>query len=403
MGPMMSFHAGSKQVIQGIPQEIVQKLQDRGASPGHVRDTTGFCSTVTPFDPETLKQVLFEMCAEEQIELFLHTVVTDVVLDAKRVKGIVGSFKTSKLLIMAERVIDCTGDGDIAALAGAPFVIGRETDNLTQPMTLMFRMGGCNLERVLDYMRAHPEDFRIAPDVDLNALTVEQIHSVNGFYSLVRKAKDAGDLNFPCDRVLFFPGTHRDEVTVNMTRVLRLASTEDEEMTRAEISGRGQVFQVAAFLQNYIPGFEKSWVIDTGMYIGVRESRHILGKHVLSLDDLLSARKFRSAIACGGYPVDIHNPEGEGVVERHLPTGEYYTIPYESLLPQNLDHLLVAGRCISATHEAAGAIRLSPIAMAIGQAAGVAAALSLKRGVSPHELEADVVRQQLRGQGAFIS
>lgn len=403
VGPMMSFHAGSQQVVQGIPHEVVERLKTIGASPGHVHDTTGFCSTVTPFDPEGLKKLFFEMCVEEQVELFLHTLVTDVIIQDGAVQGVVGFSPTgAKLMFLADSIVDSTGDGNIAALAGAEFIIGRSTDGLTQPATLMIRMGGVCLERVLDYMRAHPEEFRISPEVNLDSLKPEDIHSVNGFYSLVRKAQHAGDLSFPCSRVLFFPGVRKGEVTVNMTRVHNVNSLVVEDLSKAEIITRKQVDEVVYFLKKYIPGFEEAFVIDTGAFIGIRESRHIVGDYILTMEDILHAKRFETAIACGGYPIDIHRPDEAGIEEYHPPPGEYYTIPFECLLPRGIAKLLVAGRCISATHEAAGAIRVSPIAMATGQAAGVAAALSVLYSVEPRKLDIALVQQKLREQKSFI-
>jgi hypothetical protein len=160
--------------------------------------------------------------------------------------------------------------------------------------------------------------------------------------------------------------------------------------------------QIAAFLRRYVPGFEKSYVAQSGVNIGVRETRRILGEYQLTADDILQARKFEDVIARCAYPIDIHNPEGKGTVLKFLPPGEAYDIPLRCLLPREVDNLLVAGRCISGTHEAHSSYRIMAVSMATGQAAGVCAALSSRGRKSPKDVDAKDVQRELLRQGANL-
>jgi hypothetical protein len=160
--------------------------------------------------------------------------------------------------------------------------------------------------------------------------------------------------------------------------------------------------QIAAFLRRYVPGFENAYVIQSGINIGVRETRRIIGDYQLTAADVLEARKFDDVIARGSYPIDIHNPTGTGTILKHLPLGEAYDIPLRCLLPQQVEQLLVAGRCISGSHEAMSSYRVMPIAMATGQAAGVCAALAARAGKTPRDIPASDVQEELRRQGANL-
>jgi hypothetical protein len=174
------------------------------------------------------------------------------------------------------------------------------------------------------------------------------------------------------------------------------------DLTSAEWQARRQMRQIANFLREYVPGFEKSYVAQSGTNIGVRETRRMRGEYQLTAEDVLTARKFPDVVARGSYPVDIHNPKGSGTVLRNLPPGEAYDIPLRCLVPQDVERLLVAGRCLSGTHEAHSSYRVTPIAMATGQAAGVCAALAARSGVAPRHVDATRVQDELLAQGANL-
>jgi hypothetical protein len=274
----------------------------------------------------------------------------------------------------------------VAALAGAPFAVGREGDALVQPMTLMFRMVEFERTAFAAYRQAHPDQWR----------------GVHGLWDLVREATLAGELNLAREDILFFGTPHEHELSVNSTRVTGALGTSVWDLTRAEWQARRQMRQIAAFLRKYVPGFERSYVAQSGVTIGVRETRRITGEYQLTADDILGARKWDDAVARGTYPLDIHNPQGKGTLLMRLPPGEWYDIPLRCLVPQRVDHLTVAGRCISGTHEAHSSYRVMPIALATGQAAGVCAALAARDGKAVRDVPAGDVQAELRRQGAAL-
>ncbi|MDQ7840530.1 MAG: FAD-dependent oxidoreductase [bacterium] len=406
VAPMMGFHAGGRQVVAGIPEEIVARLRAIGASPGHVPDPIDFCHTVTPFDHEGLKRVLLEMATEAGVELWLHTVFQDARADRGVVRAARVWQKDGVKELRAPLYVDATGDGDLSVAAGASAEIGRAADGRTQPMTLVFRLGGVDWSAVMEHLERHPDEIQhgqgVHDRIDIGWLKGLPCRGFAGFRAAVRQARESGEWTVPRDRLLVFEGVRPTEAIVNTTRVLDRLGTSGVDLSRAEIEGRQQAYEVAELLRRRVPGFAGAYLLETPAQIGVRETRRITGDYVLTAEDILSARKFDDAIACGAYPMDIHDPASDRLVVRRLPEGEFYTVPYRCLLPRGGGNWLVAGRCISATHEAFAAFRVSPIVMAIAQAAGTAAAMAAREGISPRAVEPQALRRVLRERGAFV-
>ena len=374
-------HGPGDPVVQGALRRLLDRLEAAG---GSVRPSpqTGF---VVPFDPEVFKLVALDLLDEAGVRVLLHALATGIV-GPPRPDGVVFDTKSGPVVIMARAVVDATGDGDVAALAGAPYEIGRDGDDLVQPMTLMFRMVEFERAGFAAYRQAHPDEWR----------------GVHGLWELVRQASAAGELALAREDILFFGTPHERELSVNSTRVTGVLGTSVWDLTLAEWQARHQMRQIAAFLRKYVPGFERSYVAQSGVTIGVRETRRITGEYQLTADDILGAHKWDDVIARGTYPIDIHNPRGKGTLLMRLPPGESYDIPLRSLLPQRVDRLAVGGRCISGTHEAHSSYRVMPIAMATGQAAGVCAALAARAGKAVRDVAAADVQIELRRQGAVL-
>jgi hypothetical protein len=374
-------HGRGEAVIAGTLQTLLERLIAAG---GALRpsEQTGF---VVPFDPEVFKLVALDLLDDAGVKFLLHAFATDVI-GQQRLEGVIFETKSGPVVIRARAIVDCTGDGDIAARAGAPFHVGRDDDDLVQPMTLMFRMVEFERAAFATYVKTHPDQWR----------------GVHGLWDLIEKASAAGELHLPREDLLFFGTPHRREVSVNSTRVTHVLGTDVWNLTYAEWQSRRQMRQIAAFLRRYVPGFAQAYIAQSGVNIGVRETRRIIGDYQLTAADVLEARKFDDVIARGSYPIDIHNPTGAGTMLKRLPPGEAYDIPLRCLLPQRVEHLMVAGRCISGSHEAHSSYRVMPIAMATGQAAGICAALAARAGKAPREIPAGHVQQELRRQGANL-
>ncbi len=369
VNPWMTYSAGPKQIIYGVLQELIDGMSELGMY-GHPKQKTAF-------DPEALKYVAEHLCLDAGVELLYHTFLGNAQMDdsKRNIQSIRVANKAGLMDLKAKIYVDTTGDADLSALAGATVEKGREVDSLSQPMTLNFRMANVDIDRM---------------------------PSREGMTELYIEAKKRGELKCPRENVLWFYANQEGVIHFNQTRVILKDATNPWELTAAEIEAREQVQEFVSFLKKHVDGFENAYLQTTAPQIGVRESRRVIGDYKLTAEELLNACKFDDVVALGSYPVDIHNPAGEGTLLQHLKPGEWYDIPYRSLIPKNIDNLIVGGRPISATHEAHSALRVQPIAIAIGQAAGTAAALCAKEGKLPRKSDVKQIQNSLLEQGAYL-
>ncbi len=369
VNPFMTFFAGQRQIIFGSFQKLLDKL---ASFPGGLGGPKGPWA----FDSDVYARATEELCQEAGIELLFHSYLCDAAKEGETLKAAIYASKSGLQAASAKVFVDATGDADLAALAGCPFEQGRPGDGLTQPMTCCFEMSGVDEERMPS-----------KTDID------------NAF----KAARARGEVSIPLDwGVLYFYTTHPGQVHFNNTRIVRRHGTDVDDMTWAEAEGRRQAFELAAWMIANITGFEQAHLSRLPGQVGVRESRRIVGDYTLIAEDVTEARKHPDAIACGSYMVDIHDPDGGGVVHQWPPAGDWYDIPYRCLLPQGARNLVIAGRPISSTHEAHSATRVMPIAAAIGDGAGVAAALAAEADGDLRAIDLNKLREQLKAQGAFL-
>ena len=400
VGPWMTFHSGSERIVGGIAQEMVERLIARGGSPGHIGDASDYVPTITPFDPEMHKALLFEMMREAGVELLLHAYVLDALKDSG---GVVSGARFATVAGPREEratiTIDATADAYVAASAGVAVQQG-DAKGRVQPASLMFRLSHVDLARTAEYVRERADQMRtsLAPE----ARNAQALTAVAGLYELWNAARARGDVSVPRELVSFFATQYPDEDTVNMTRVVDIDPLDPDDITTAENEARGQVTELVAFFKGDVPGFEDCRLAATATQIGIRESRRIVGEYTLTRDDVLQARTFDDAIARSAYPIDIHNPSGSGTTTFRLAPGASYEIPYRCLVPASVDGLLVAGRCISTTHEALASTRLTPTVMTLGQGAGTAAALAVAAGVRPRDVDTHALRERLTRDGVDL-
>ncbi|GIP12820.1 FAD-dependent oxidoreductase [Paenibacillus macerans] len=397
--PWMTFHTQrGERVIGGIAQEIVERLMERGGSPGHLRDTVGFVHTLTPYHPEIYKVLAVDMLREAGVKLVSHSFVDEVEREGEHIRSVTLTGKSGRIKVSGAMFVDASGDADVAYLAGAPTLQGREGDGLSQPMTMKFRMRGVDVEAIRKAMLADRENFyHKTPFAELELERIP-LTGVSGFY----KEWKAGGVPINRDQVLFFIGPEKDEVLINCTRVQGLSATDVEELTLAEEEGRKQVLMMAEFLQARVPGFAKASISSVAPQIGIRESRRIDGLYRLTMEDVVAGRHFEDGIAKSGYPVDLHDPSGKGVMAAAIENDASYSIPYRCLVARGPVNLLAAGRCISTTHEALATTRLTPSCMATGEAAGTAATLACKAGIAAAEVDTSQLREMLQAQGAIV-
>lgn len=411
VGPMMSFHAGNVQVVKGITHELIENLTVQGMSPGHIPDTTGYTATVTPFDAEGMKHTMEQMLIESGCDILYHARLLDVTVKENALKHISFHTKNGIVQVQAKLFIDATGDADLAHLCGVPCQLGRLEDNACQPMTMNMKMANVDIEKIKAYIHNSPDEF---PRLQKNLHLVDTVPrlSVGGFVRTFAQGKQSGEIDFGRSDILFFETNNPNEVIVNTTRVSDESSTDPWSFSKAEIEGRRQCRLLAQFLTKRIPGFEHAVLLHTGpVQIGVRSSRQIQGRYTLTAHDLLQGTIFPDAIAFGGYPIDIHPPKGGfsdktiEVFKKHSEQKEnhIYSIPYRSLINDTVENLITVGRCISCTFEAQGAIRVTPIAGAIGHGGGAAAAIAVKEDIKASEVNTKTLQALLERQNAYIN
>ena len=379
--PLVAF-----EYIGGVLNQLVERLLKLGGiiDPAEAKKITplddlskGFPNT--PYDPEIMKLVMRQMLEEQGVRVLLESLIVEVIGEGQTLKGVIVENKSGRQAILAEVVIDASGDSDILAKAGGAFQ--QPSDPL--PVTLMFRMN--NVDTAV-FFQEREKNSRILSD-------------------LVKKARDEGRLDLPPAPRRFIPASeswapvplidiacspcppwHRKNEALVWGAHLTLNGTDAQEISRAYLSLRNQVFEIVRFLQREVPGFKHSYLEDTAPQLGVRETRHGIGEYVLTVEDILSGKQFDDAVVRSGR---WEKPE--------LP----YTIPYRCFLPEKIERLLLAGKCLSVTPEtfSQNSPRDIPTCIATGEVAGTAAALATRGAITPRELEVSSLQQELMKQG----
>lgn len=306
----MSFHAGEKQVVLGITQELIDCLIKAKASPGHVIDPTKFTPTITPFDQESLKYELEAMLLESNVTMLYHTQVAAVNMDGEKIRSLTVANKGGLNQITAKVYVDATGDADLVAFSGNPYTKGRPGDGKAIPMTLVAKFENVDIDRFKQFLRDSPESWYGSKTIEASLSSV--VLSGSGLIKEFNIAKARGEIDIPREDVLFFQSPNPGEIHFNTTRIINHDSSDPWSFSEAESIGRKQTHQLLLFLKKYIPGFENCWMSLTGPVVGSRSSRQLDGAYKLTVDDIMNLKYFDDAIAFSAYPIDVHNPDGEG-------------------------------------------------------------------------------------------
>lgn len=388
--------------LRGIAAELMARMAALGAARRSDLD-------MIPFDPETFKFVALDMAREAGVRMLLYSWVAAPLLEGGRLIGVLVENKSGRQALLARAVIDATGDADVAARAGVPFQKGREHDGKMRPVSLLFRMANVDLERIASYVEANPDQFSRSPSrrvVDRERNLIRLM----GFYDLMKSGRESGEIDSDLHYLRIEGGqAEAGLVCINTTRVYGIDGTDAWDLTRGEIEARRQVRELVDLLRRRVPGFERACLADVSPSLGVRETRHIQGDYVLTEDDAAGSRRFPDSTGRvyvhHTRGVDVHSPDGNEGSERDakmrylVEPAVPFDLPYRSLLPKGVEGLLVAGRCISATHEADAWTRGMNVCMHTGHAAGVAAALATRSGVTPREVEVEQLQRVLLSQG----
>jgi hypothetical protein len=363
-----------RRVVGGLGWEIVRRLTAGGLA--FERPNTYGAGTGVTYDMEALK-VLWERLAEDaDVELLLHTWATGVQVDDDgRVRAIRLWNKGGERWVEGSVFIDASGDADVAAMAGVPHDSPGDGRSV-QALSTLFKVANVDIDRA-----------RAVPKAELWALMAE--------------AAQSGRYRLPRIEGSWHRTPHEGVALIHMTRIPDVDATDPEQLTRAEVEGRRQVQEYHRFLRDLVPGFERAVIVATSPSIGVRESRRIHGDYRLTREDVLVGRRFDDEIALCGAPIEDHHA-GTDTQWQYVGEGGVYGIPYRSLVAGGVEGLLVAGRCFSATHDAHASARSMATCMAMGEAAGMAAVFAAALSITPREIPAGALRDQLAAAGALL-
>lgn len=394
--PILGF-LGQKgnQIIKGLPQKLIDRLKAVQASSEH--RPCPLHMSLTLVEPEAVKTVALEMLVESKVDVLFYAFCAGVVMEKDELKGVIIESKAGREAILAKTIIDCSGDADVAYRAGVPCEYGNEHGGV-QPPTLMFCLGGVDTEKLRTSIAEEPRTY-LTDFIPAEYFGQNNQFVLVGMRNLVKKAQDAG-LTLATERTILITGLRKGEVWVNMTRVNGVNGTDPGSLTHGEIEGRYQIHDIQKYLIDYVPGFENAYFLKTAPFLGIRETRRIEGHYTMTREDIMTCRHFDDAIAVASYPLDIHHPQGGGCTLEWC--GDCYDIPYRSLIPQKVKNLIVAGRCISTTHEAMSAIRVMAPCMAMGEAAGRAAKMAVTQGIQPADIDVKKLQQELLQKGAYL-
>src|ERR1700731_761239 len=366
-------------VVQGIASDLLGRIDRLGGlnAPHLILGKI----LAQAYDTAAYKIAADDLLAANKVDILFHALGAGVVMhDDKRINALVVETKAGRQAVTADIFIDCSGDGDLAAWAGAPYEVGDNAGHMLYP-SMMFRLNGIDPAKAGDAWRTIPQ--------------------------LMEKAEAKGTHKFPRKGAIVRPQRHGIEWRVNFTQLKRSDGTainglDPDDLTRGEIDGRRQAVQAFEFLRT-VPGFEKSYIVDLPPQLGIRETRRVIGGYMLSGEDVLGCASFADSIGVNGWPMESH--VAGDVIFKFPPIPEsrgFNELPYRMLIPEGIDNLLVAGRCASMTHDGQSAARVSGACFAMGEAAGTAAALALDGNTMRRDIEVEKLQQQLKRQGVFI-
>jgi FAD dependent oxidoreductase len=374
-----NVYGAMHRVVQGIASELLARIDHLGGlnAPHLILGKI----LAQAYDTAAYKIAADDLLAAHKVDILFHALGAGVVMqDGQRISALMVETKGGRQAVRSDIFIDCSGDGDLAAWAGARFEVGDNAGSMLFP-SMMFRLNGIDPDKAGDAWRTIP--------------------------ALMEQAEAAGTHRFPRKAAIVRPQRHDIEWRVNFTQLARADGTainglQPDDLTRGEIDGRRQAVDAFQFLRT-VPGFEKAYIVDLPPQLGIRETRRVVGGHMLSGGDVLGCASFEDSIGVNGWPMEQH--VAGNVIFKFPPIPRsrgFNELPYRMLTPEGLDNLLVAGRCASMTHDGQSAARVSGACFAMGEAAGTAAALALSGNTIPRDIATEKLQQTLKAQGAFI-
>jgi len=405
--PLLGFldEHGNK-CISGFADELVQRLQERNACYG-IRVCPKH-NSVANVDAEAVKILAFEMCREAGVEVLLHVEAIDATVENGKLQTVTLFGKCNRITVSADLFVDCTGDGDVAVLAGCSYELGRGDEHELMPPTVMCTIEGVNDKALLDYVEEHPDEMKpmsstieTKPGYDAAYFKADPNYVFVGMTQLWAKLKEQGICPVERGNIILINGIHEGQMYVNTTRLLDVDGTDILDLTRGEMEGHMQLYKLIDTFRKFVPGFENCYISSIAPNIGIRETRRMKGLSCVTLEQALDGAVPEDSICLSGYTIDIHYNNSKGTLFKKL--DKPFGIPYGCLVSAEVSNLMFAGRCISVDDHVVGSTRVMVCCMAMGQAAGLAAVMAVNEGRTPAEVDVQALRQKLLAQNAILS
>ena len=405
--PLLGFldEHGNK-CISGFAEEFVQRLQERGACYG-IRICPKH-NSVANVDAEAVKILAFEMCCEAGVEVLLHVEAVDAVVENGKLQTVTLFGKCNRIIVSANVFVDCTGDGDVACLAGCSYELGRGNEHELMPPTVMCTIEGVDDQKLLDYVAEHPDEMKpmsstieTKPGYDAAYFKADPNYVFVGMTQLWAKLKEQGICPVERGNIILINGLHKGQMYVNTTRLLDVDGTDIFDLTRGEMEGHLQLYKLIDTFRKFVPGFENCYISSIAPNIGIRETRRMKGLNCVTLEQALAGAIPEDSICLSGYTIDIHYNNERGTLFKKL--AQPFGIPYGCLVSAEVSNLMFAGRCISVDDHVVGSTRVMVCCMAMGQAAGLAATMAVDKDQTPAEIDVPALQQKLLKQNAILS
>ncbi len=404
--PLLGFlDTDGKRIVGGLAQEYVSRLTARGQCFGH-----RVCpkhNSVTNIDPEGFKLLAIEMCREAGVEIILHAQACDAEVENGVLRRVLFYGKGTQLCVEADVFIDCTGDGDVAYLADCSFEAGQPQTGVLQPPTVMYTLENVETALLFDHIERHPEEMTYSASIDHRAgydadyFRASPNHVFVGLSETFARLRAQGKCPVERNTLIYINSTKQGEVFVNSTRLLGTDATDLFDLTKAELEGQLQAAALTEMLREHVPGFANCFISSIAPSLGVRETRRFKGLRTLTGDMLLDGVIGEDSIALGAYKIDIHSGTDRNTLFKTVKAP--FGIPYGCLVSAELDNLMLAGRCASMDAAALASARVMPQCMSMGEAAGLAAAMAVRDGVLPKEVNVSELRASLLDRGVVLT
>lgn len=405
--PFLAFlDMHKRQVVGGLAQKMVDDLVALDGTAGH--RYCPFHLSSTTVNPFYSRIVCFQWAKDYGIDLLMHCEVSAARVENNRLVAVTVTGKGQEIEIQAKAFIDATGDGDVAYMAGAEYEKGQEDTGVLQPASLMFNLGGVDFDKFVDFIATHPEELpyhmglsHVQPGYDAAFFRDNPGHIFFGLNHMIENLRKEGKCPIKRDTVIYIRLPMPGHVAVNTIRVQNFDGSDVYDLSRGEQEAHLQILPLIKMLQEHVPGFEACYMTSVNAVIGVRESRRIMGVRKLTGQDCIDGKVPEDSIALYSYFIDIHNGAGEGTYTKTIE--EPYGVPYGCMVAKSIDGLMMAGRCASVDAIAFGSTRIMTLCMAMGEAAGIGAALAIQKGISPKDVDVREVRAILKANGGILS